>query len=225
LRVQALQGQQAFTLGPFPVQRILVWDPLGSEPARPTLAHSRHSVLGRCGWVSTIQRMGYQLGARGHEPKMSHSLPRLPTQTGRGGVFVPGTGHEQVTGHGCFHAPALSQAPQTVSLKGGGVLVTSTHCPEREAEAESQSVQASWESEARGFSTSPAAWDTQRPDGRMNSLPGTTEGAGGSWAGAACHSRHRSGRLDPSAGLSGAPSPVGTVALGSFPPHRAQGRL
>lgn len=51
----------------------------------------------------------------------------------------------------------------------------------REA-AESQSVQASRESEACSFSTSPAAWDTQHLDGRISSLPVTTEGAGGSWA-------------------------------------------
>lgn len=74
MRIQALQGEQAFTLGPSPVQHTLVWGPLGSEsqpaPRWPILSIS---VLGRGGWVSTtIQRMGHQLGARGHKPRMSH---------------------------------------------------------------------------------------------------------------------------------------------------------
>lgn len=74
MRVQALEGQQALTLGPSLVQHILVWGPLGSEsqpaPRWPILGTN---VLGRCGWVSApIQRLGYQLGARGHGPRMSH---------------------------------------------------------------------------------------------------------------------------------------------------------
>ena len=128
-------------------------------------------------------------------------------------MSIPGTGLEPVTGHGCFHAPALGRVPQAISLKGGDALATSTHCPEREAEAESQSVQASRESEACGFSTSPAAWDTQGPDGPCPAPP-REQGAAG--RGAARHSQHRSGRLDPSAGLS-RPQSSGCSRLGLLP--------
>lgn len=132
-------------------------------------------------------------------------------------------GLEPVTGHGCFHAPALGRVPQAISLKGGDALATSTHCPEREAEAESQSAQASRESEACGFSSSPAAWDTQGPDGRINSLPGTTKRAGGSWAGGGPPQPTQVRQAGPERWAFRGPGPVGAVALGSFPPHPAPG--
>lgn len=93
----------------------------------------------------------------------------------------------------------------------------------REA-TESQSVQASRESEACGFSTSPAAWDTQHLDGRISSLPVTAEGEVGSWAGGRpATADTQSGRLDLSAGLLGAPSPADAVILGILPPTPCPG--